>query len=326
MANLETKYMGLTLKSPIIVGSSGLTNSVEKIKELEANGAGAVVLKSVFEEQILMEAGSLSNEHQGHAEEADYLNQYVQRHELDEYLKLIKEAKKAVSIPVIASVNCVSAAQWTSFAEKIQDAGADGLELNMFILPTDYRQKGEEVEKIYFDILHEVNQRISIPIAIKLSHYFSGLAHTIFELSVRKVAGIVLFNRFYRTDVNLKKVELVSSHIFSTPDELVLPLRWVGIMSDKVKCDLAASTGVHDGNAVVKCLLVGAKAVQVATILYKKGPAHIKTMLDQVQDWMKEHNYSSIADFTGKLNRKECKDPLMYDRVQFMKYVADSKV
>ncbi len=326
MPNLETKYMGLNLRNPIIIGSSGLTNSVEKIKELETNGAGAVVLKSIFEEQILMEADSLKSHHWGHAEEADYLTQYTQQHTLDEYLKLIRNSKKETSIPVIASINCASSEKWTAFAKKIQDAGADALELNIFVLPGDTKQKGEDIEKIYFDIINEVRSQISIPIAVKMSYYFSGLANTIFELSVRKIEGIVLFNRFYRPDVDLEKVELVSSHVFSTPEEIALPLRWVGLLADDVKCDLAASTGIHDGNGVVKCLLVGAKAVQVATTIYKNGPAYIGTMLEQMENWMKEHRYNSAADFTGKLRQDRAKNPVMLERAQFMKYFAGAKI
>lgn len=326
MPNLETKYMGLNLRNPIIIGSSGLTNSVEKIKDLETNGAGAVVLKSIFEEQIMMEAESLKSHHWGHTEEADYLTQYTQQHNLDEYLKLIRDAKNETSIPVIASINCASAENWTSFAKRIQDAGADALELNVFVLPGNPKQKGEDVEKIYFDIINEVRSHISIPIALKMSYYFSGLANTVFELSVRKIQGIVLFNRFYQPDIDLEKMELVSSHVFSTPEEIALPLRWVGMLAHDVKCDLAASTGIHDGKGVVKCLLVGAKAVQVATTVYKNGPAYIGTMLDQIENWMKEHRYKSIADFTGKLQQDRAKSPVMFERVQFMKYFAGTKI
>lgn len=326
MPNLETKYMGLTLRNPIIIGSSGLTNSVEKIKELENNGAGAVVLKSIFEEQILMEANSLRSDYLGHTEEADYLTQYTQQHTLDEYLTLIRDSKNETSIPVIASINCATSENWTSFAKKIQDAGADALELNVFVLPGDTKQKGENIENIYFDIINNVRSQITIPIALKMSYYFSGLANIIFELSVRKIEGIVLFNRFYQPDIDLKKIELVSSHVFSNPDEIALPLRWVGMLSDDAKCDLAASTGIHDGNGVVKCLLVGAKAVQVATTIYKNGPAHIGTMLEQVKNWMKEHRYKSVSDFAGKLRQDHAKNPVMFERVQFMKYFAGAKI
>ncbi|MCP4220467.1 MAG: dihydroorotate dehydrogenase-like protein [bacterium] len=325
MADLQTKYMGLTLKNPIVIGSSGLTNSVEKIKALEANGAGAVVLKSIFEEQILMEAGAMSEDHLAHAEEMDKLLQYTQRHTLDEYLKLVEESKEAVSIPVIASINCVSPAGWTSFAKKIQDRGADGLELNIFVLPGDYKQKGEDVEKIYFDIINEVREQVSIPIAVKMSSYFSGLANMVFNLSTRHLGAIVLFNHFYSPDIDLEKMEVVSSDVYSTGDELTMPLRWVGILSDHVKCDLAATSGISDGNDIVKCLLVGAKATQIASTIYKNGAPYIKKMLAQIEDFMKKHKYKSLNDFIGKLSHDHVKNPIMYERVQFMKYFSLNK-
>ncbi len=325
MPGLETNYMGLTLKNPIIIGSSGLTNSTRKIIELESNGAAAVVLKSIFEEQILMEASYLETKYLSHAEEMDYLTHYTQTHALDKYLKLIKDLKKEVSIPVIASINCsfASPAAWVSFAKKIQDSGADALELNIFILPGDFKQKGEDIEKIYFDVIDEVNAHVSIPIALKLSFYFSGLANMIFNLSVRSVAGIVLFNRFYRPDIDLENMIVVSSHIFSTPEEIAFPLQWIGLLSGQVKCDLAATTGIHDGNDVIKCLLVGAKAVQVVTTIYKNGPAHIEVMLNQIKNWMKQHHYGKLQDFIGKLSHGHIKDPVKYERCQFMKYFSE---
>jgi len=326
MANLETKYMGLSLKNPIIIGSSGLTNSVEKIKELEKHGAAAVVLKSVFEEQILLEANALSTEHMGHTEEGDLLTQYIQQHTLNEYLKLIEETKKVVSIPVIASINCVSNTKWTTFAKKIEESGADALELNIFIMPADYKQKGEDVEKIYFDIINEVKTEINIPVAVKTSHYFSSMANMLFNLSVRHIDGLVLFNRFYKPDIDLKKMEVVSAHIFSNPEEMALPLQWIGILSDHAKCDLAASTGIHDGEALLKCLLVGAKAVQVVSAIYKNGPAHIEVMLDQLTQWMTEHKYNSLTDFIGKLSHDHVKQPAVFERAQFMKYYFGAEI
>ncbi len=320
MINLETQYMGLNLKNPIIVGSCGLTASLEKIKELEEHGAGAVILKSIFEEQILMEADSLRSTYPKHSEEADNLTQYTQQHNLDEYLKLVSNAKKAVAIPVIASINCTSSSQWTFFAKKIQDAGANGLELNIFIMPADFDQKGEDIEKIYFEIIDQVKSEVTIPIAVKMSFYFSGLANMIFNLSVRRIGAIVLFNRFYAPDINLEKMEIISSHLFSSPAEIALPLRWVGMLSPHVRCDLAASTGIHDGDGVIKCLLVGAKAVQVATTLYKNGPDHIGKMLEQIETWMKAHHFTSLQDFSGKLNQDRIKNPAHYERSQFMKY------
>ncbi len=317
--------MGLNLKNPIIIGSSGLTHSADDIKKLEENGAGAVVLKSIFEEQILMESKSLgSHHHVTHAEEEDYIRNYTRQHNLDEYLKLIKDTKKAVSIPVLASINCISASEWTSFGKKIQDAGADGLELNLFIMPADVDQKGEEIEQIYFEIINKVREHVSIPISVKISSYFSGLANMIFNLSVRKIDGIVLFNRFFKPDIDMDKMQIVAADIYSSPSEHCQPLQWIGMVSGSVKCDLAASTGVHDGLCALKNILAGAKAVQIASAIYRNGPEHIGVMLDQMTQWMKEHYYTSIKDITGKLSRKNIKNPALYERAQFMKYFADA--
>ncbi len=325
MLDLTTEYMGLTLKTPIIIGSSGLTASTESIKTLEANGAGAVVLKSIFEEQILMEVNSLETRHLAHAEEADYIRHYTRQHKLQEYLQLVENTRKAVSIPVIASINCVTASEWVSFAKKIQDAGADGLELNMFIMPANVKQKGEDIEQIYFDIINEINRQVSLPLALKIGFYFSGLANMIFNLSVRKTDAIVLFNRFYKPDIDLDRMQMTAADVYSTPDEVYLALRWVGMMSGHVKCDLAASTGIHDGYAVLKNLLAGAKAVQVASVIYRKGPEHIGVMLKQMEEWMKKQNQSSIREIIGTFSQKRIKDPVMYERAQFMRYFAGSK-
>jgi len=325
MIDLTTKYMGLTLKNPIIIGSCGLTNSTESIKKLEANGAAGVVLKSIFEEQILMESDSMKHGEVSHAEEADYIHYYTRQHHLDEYLKLVEEAKKEVSIPVIASINCVSSLEWTSFAKKIQDAGADALELNMFIMPGNSRQKGEEIEHIYFDIISEVRKHVTLPLALKIGFYFSGLANMIFNLSVRKIDAIVLFNRFYQPDIDLDKMEITSADVFSTPQENALPLRWVGMMADEVKCDLASTTGIHDGLTVIKNLLAGAKAVQIATVIYREGPEYIAVMLDQMKEWMGKNNYSTLQKIIGKLSQDSIKDPVVYERSQFMKYFSSKR-
>ena len=323
MINLETKYMGLSLKNPIIVGSCGLTGFLDKLKKLENYGAGAVVLKSIFEEQILMEADSLRAAQPSHSEATDYITQYTTHHNMDEYLQLIANAKKNLSIPVIASINCISSSSWASFAGQIQDAGADGLEMNIFIMPADYDSEGETIEQTYFDIISNVREHVDIPIAVKMSHYFSGLANMIFKISLRGIGAIVLFNRFYSPDIDLKNMNLIISDAFSTTDEIALPLRWVGILSDLVKCDLAASTGIHDGDGVIKCLLVGAKAVQVASAIYKYGPEHIGIMLEQIETWMKEHHFASLEEFSGKLNQANIKNPSFFERAQFMKYYVD---
>jgi dihydroorotate dehydrogenase (fumarate) len=325
MANLSTSYMGFNLKNPIIVGSSGLTNSVENIIEIEKNGAAAVVLKSLFEEQINHSVNKTMHsqvDNFSYPEAEDYISNYTKLNDVENYLNLIKGAKEAVQIPVIASINCVSSADWISFARKIQDAGADGLELNIFILPSDPKRDAAQNELTYFDIIEKVKKEVTIPIAIKISSYFSGLANMALKLSWTGVKGMVLFNRFFSPDIDIDNFKITSTNVFSQPEELASSLRWVAMLSSRLHCDIAASTGVHDGAAVIKQLLVGAKAVQISSILYKKGFDQIGLMLKDLEAWMDKHNFDNIDDFVGKMSIKEIENPAAYERVQFMKHFA----
>jgi dihydroorotate dehydrogenase (fumarate) len=326
MANLETNYMGLKLRNPIIAASSGLTNSVKDIKEFEENGAGAVVLKSIFEEEILLQMekdqAAMNRQSFIYPETVDFYDDLASDDAFTTHLKLITEAKKAVSIPVIASVNCVSADQWTNYAQNLQDAGADAIELNVFVMPSDFNKTCDENEKIYFQIVEQVKKHISIPLSLKISYYSSNLGSLIQQLSHSGIDGLVLFNRFYSPDIDIENFDLLSSHVLSQPNEIALPLRWIGIMADRAECDLAASTGIHDGSAVIKQLLAGAKAVQVATTVYKNGKKVINTMLDELNSWMDKKGYSSIADFSGRLSQLKTDNPAAYYRSQFMKHFA----
>ncbi len=326
MANLETKYMGLSLRNPIIAASSGLTNSVSDIKEFEENGAGAVVIKSVFEEEILLELeknqSAMNRESFLFPETVDFFDNIASDDAYTEHLKLIREAKKEVSIPIIASVNCVSAEKWPAYAQSLQDAGADAIELNVFIMPSDFNRTCDENEKLYFQIIEEVKKYVQIPIALKISYYSSNLGSLIQQLSHSGIDGLVLFNRFYSPDIDINNFELLSSHVLSQPGEIAMPLRWIGIMADRAECDLAASTGIHDGEAVIKQLLAGAKAVQVASTIYKNGKKQIKAMLQDVENWMDQKGYSSLDDFRGKLTQAKTENPAAYYRMQFMKHFA----
>jgi len=326
MANLETKYLGLTLKNPIIAASSGLTNSIEDIKEFEANGAGAVVLKSIFEEEIILQLekdqSAMNRESFIYPETVDFYDDMASDDALTEHLKLIREAKKEVSIPIIASVNCVSGEKWPYYAQSLQDAGADAIELNVFIMPSDFSKTCDENEKLYFQIVEEVKKYVDIPISLKISFYSSNLGSIIQQLSHSGIDGLVLFNRFYSPDININNFELNSSHVLSHPNEIAMPLRWIGVMADRAECDLAASTGIHDGEAVIKQILAGAKAVQVASTIYKNGKKQIKTMLDDVESWMKQKGYDKLDDFRGKLSQMKTDNPAAYYRMQFMKFFA----
>ncbi|MBI9054485.1 MAG: dihydroorotate dehydrogenase-like protein [Bacteroidales bacterium] len=322
MIDLSTKYMGFDLKNPIIAASSGMTDTADKVKNLEMNGIGAVVLKSLFEEQIMMEidAVSASNIYNNYGEADDYISYYTRKHNVDNYLRLIEDSKEQVDIPVIASLNSFSIGQWVNFAERIESAGADALELNMFILPGDQKFSGQEIEEIYFDVINSIRKNTSLPIALKLSTYFSGMADSLIKMSREDISAMVLFNRFYSPDVDLEREEIVSSRIFSLPEENSNCIRWIGMISDKVQCDLAASTGIMNGNDVLKNLMVGAKAVQVASTLYKNTAKHIEVMLQQMEQWMHHKGYKSLDEIIGKLSYRKIEKPMIYERAQFMKY------
>jgi len=325
MADLRTKYMGLELKNPVIVGSSGLTNSYEKIKEFEKLGAGAVVLKSLFEEQIdfqVHKSVSQSESIYSYPEAEDYISNYTKDNSVTEYLDLIKKCKSDVSIPIIASVNCVSSAEWISFAKRIEDAGADALEVNIFVLPSDPKRSSDQNEQVYFDVAMAIIKEISIPVAFKVSYYFSGFAKTALKLSWTGIKGMVLFNRFFSPDIDIDKFEVTASNVFSTPEEISTSLRWVAMLSDRLHCDIAASTGVHDGAGIIKQLLAGAKAVQIASTLYKNGGDVIPKMLEFLEGWMDKHDFKTTDEFIGKMSFKETTNPAAYERVQFMKHFA----
>lgn len=325
MTNLETTYLGLKLKNPVIVGSSGLTNSVEKIKKLHLAGAGAVVLKSLFEEQINHDVDRTIYQGAGmdYPEAMDYIKNYSRNNSVSEYLTLIREAKAAVDIPVIASINCYSADEWIDFAQQIEKAGADALELNLFVVNTDKNSNSSNYEELYYKVAQTVTQVVSIPVVMKLGLYFSNLVALVDKLSVSGAKGVVLFNRFYEPDIDINNLNLTSAEVFSSPADIRRTLRWVAIVSDKIKkIDVAASTGVHDGDAVIKQLLAGAKAVQVCSAVYKQGPEIITRMLEKLETWMKEKDFDTIDQFRGLMSYGKMKNPAVYERAQFMKYFS----
>lgn len=326
MADLSTKYMGLDLRNPIIIGSSGLSDSQEKVKLLESKGAGAVVLKSIFEEEITNEYEYLLTEIKDSRqwdEGLDYLDMRMQKENLNKYLKLIDECKKTIKIPVIASINCVSSREWTHFAKKFEAAGADALELNVFVQPTDTEKDGAEIEKIYFDVIKKIKAELKIPVALKMSYFFSGLGKTIMDLSQTGIDSLVLFNRFFSPDIDIDNIEMVSGSVLSNQDDYTIPLRWIGSVAHKVKCDLAASTGIHSGDSLIKLLLAGADAAQVVSVLYTRGISHIETMLKELETWMDKNKFDTIDEFRGKLARRQLNNPAIYDRAQFMRYFGE---
>lgn len=326
MANLETSYLGLKLKNPIIAASSGLTESIKSIKELAYNGAAAIVLKSIFEEEITMEYEALLKEadNLGYGgENLDYFDYQIRDKNLSEYLSLIKEAKSEVDIPIIPSINCYTNHEWDYFAKQFENSGADAIELNLFISPSKKVITAQEVEQKYFSIIKKVKESLSIPISLKISPYFTNLASMINQFSETGIDGLVLFNRFFSPDFDIDKLEISSSFTFSKPSDIALSLRWIAIMSRRVKCDLAATTGIHDGEAIIKQILAGASAVQLASTLYQNGSEYIPVMLKEVSDWMDEKGFNNLNHYKGLLSQVASSDAAMYDRVQFMKYFSD---
>lgn len=325
MIDLSTSYLGLALKNPVIVGSSGLTRNIDNLMIIEDKGAGAVVLKSLFEEQIkqdIRKVFSMEDMHSAYTEADDYIRNYSRQHTISEYLDLIQKAKSRIALPVIASINCVSADEWPAFAQEIEKAGADALELNVFVLPSDIDTPGQEYEKLYFDIIENVKKLVNIPVALKISHHFSGLAEMIKKLSWTEVDGFVLFNRFYNPDIDIDRFTIKPGNLYSTPDEISTSLRWIAILADRIQADLCASTGVHDGHGVVKQLLAGAKAVQICSTLYKNGFDRIPSIIQDMTYWMQRNNFEKIADFRSKLSFKKTDNPSVYQRVQFMKHFS----
>ncbi|TVR34121.1 MAG: dihydroorotate dehydrogenase-like protein [Spirochaetaceae bacterium] len=322
--NIRTSYMGFDLVSPVIASSSGITDSVDNLKQLEQCGAGAVVLKSLFEEEIIAEMQRTETQMQRPGftfpDMADMFDYVDADNGVANYLDLIGRAKQAVALPVIASVNCISAQKWTYFAREIEQQGADGLELNVFLMPSDFDAADAlSFQRSYFEIIQMVLEQVSIPVSVKLSHYFTLLGKTLQEISQCGIRGLVLFNRFFSPDFDLQQVGIVPSNVFSSPAELALSLRWIAIMSGRVGCDLAASTGVHDGDGVIKQILAGANAVQVASVLYQQGIETVQQMNQRLSGWMAEQGYSSLVDFRGVLSQARVKNPAAYDRVQFVK-------
>lgn len=320
MADLKTTFAGLSLRNPIIISSSGLTNSVGKNKKLAEDGAGAIVLKSLFEEQILMEAEQLRDP-ASYPEGSDYLEEYIREHKLSEYLTLIKESKKVCPIPIIASINCYTDSEWVDFAHQIEDAGADALEINLLALQSDAQYTYGSFEQRHIDILHHIKQTIKIPVIMKLGDNLTNPITLIEQLYANGAAGIVLFNRFYQPDINIEKMEHVSGDIFSNQAALSSPLRWVGIASSAVdKIDYAASGGIANPEAVIKVILAGASAVEVCSAIYLNTNMFIGQATRFLSAWMDRKGYERISQFKGKLNAKDIKGVNMFERVQFLKY------
>lgn len=341
MIDLSCNYMGLNLRNPIVVGSSGLTSSLENLRTIDKMGAGAVVLKSIFEEQIEFETTKLlesdnptvkawnetfrkiiSKDEYFYDEAFEYLTGYAREHSLSQYLSLVSKAKEELDIPVIASINCNTTREWQFFAKKLQDAGADAIELNIYVLPSDFKKSGIENEEIYFNIISEVQKFVTIPISVKTGFYFSGLAGTLLKLSETGIAGLTLFNRPYNPDIDIEELKVTASNIFSNETEYAHTLRWVALLSGKLKCDIAASTGIHNYDTVIKQLLAGANVVHMASAFYRSYPDQfhvIPEVIAGIRTWMDDHKFNKISDFNGTLSSTKINNSAAYERVQFLR-------
>ena len=327
--DLSVSYLGIKIKNPIVVGSSSLTASVENLKKIENSGAGAVVLKSIFEEEIYNEYRSILEKEKDQefpdVRFLDYYDYKIKEDNINKYLELVKQAKSAIDIPVIASINCVSSWEWSFFAKKLEEAGADAIELNMFILPSDFTKTADEIEQTYLKIIDKIKDAVTIPVAAKLSYYFADLASFVKRVSETKIDGVVLFNRFFHPDFDIDNFQIVPSNVLSRSSDLAISLRWMSILSGRVSSDLIASTGVHDGASVIKEILAGADAVQVVSALYKQGIEIIGDIIEEVKAWMEKHGFEKIDDFKGKMSQINSPNPAEYERVQFMRYFESKK-
>lgn len=322
--SLTTNYLGLALKNPIVVSSCPLSHSVDSIRRLEDAGASAVVMYSLFEEQITFDSFYIDYYLQkgtnSHAESLTYFPEMDQYNVWpDEYMNLIRRAKEAVDIPIIGSLNGVSTGGWTDYAGLIEDAGADALELNVYYVPTSVDLSGHQVENLYLNLLSEVRASVSLPIAMKLSPFFSSTANMAKRLVEKGAAGLVFFNRFYQPDLDLESLSVTPRLVLSNSNELRLPLRWVAILYGRLQADLAITSGIHTAEDVLKGLMAGAKVTMMASELLQNGVRRIKEVLTEMEQWMDTREYSSVAQMIGSISQQNCAEPAAFERANYMK-------
>jgi dihydroorotate dehydrogenase (fumarate) len=320
MADLATTYLGLSLPSPIVLASSSLSNRIDNFQLAESNGAGAVVLRSLFEEQI----EALESEREAAlavgADSTPEAQSFfpAQRVGPAEYLQLVARAKRAVKIPVIGSLNCVAPGSWSEYARQIGEAGADALEVNLYAVQADPSVTASEVEARHEEIVQSILDVVRIPVAVKLSPFYTALANVVARLEARGTKGFVLFNRFLQPDISLERMTLQNVMPLSQPFEALLPLRWIALLHGRVRGDLAATSGVHDASGVVKQILAGAAVVQVASSLVKNGVPHLGKLRDGLEDWMDRRGFSAVEDFRGTLSQRVVRDPGAFERAQYV--------
>ena len=321
--DLSTTYLGLTLRTPLVPSASPLSEDIDNIKRMEDAGASAVVLYSLFEEQMVQERfelyDRLTQGTESFAEALTYFPQPPQFHlGPEEYLNHIRKAKAAVAIPVIASLNGTSVGGWTSYAKQMQQAGADALELNVYYLPTDMELSVDEIEQTYVDILTAVKSVVTMPVALKLGPFFSNMARMARRLDQAGADALVLFNRFYQPDIDLEALEIRPHVLLSTPQALRLPLTWIGILYGRIRANMAATSGIHQATDVLKMLMVGADVAMLCSVLLQRGIEHIRLIERGMREWMVEHEYKSVQQMKGSMSKQNCADPAAFGRALYI--------
>lgn len=325
--NLTTTYLGLTLRSPLVPSAAApLSEDIDNIRRMEDAGAGAVVLHSLFEEQLIQEKFELHHHltygTESFAESLTFFPEPEEFHVGPElYLEHIRQAKAAVDIPIIASLNGYTTGGWVEYAQLMQQAGADAIELNVYYVPTEMDLSGADVEQNYLNILREVKSEVTIPVAIKLSPFFSNLANMVKQLDEAGANGLVLFNRFYQPDIDLENLEVYPHLILSTPQAARLPMRWIAILYGRIQADLAATSGIQKGQDALKMLMVGAKITQICSVLLRHGIEHIRVLEAEIRHWMEEHEYESIQQMQGSMSQIHCPNASTFERAQYMKVI-----
>ncbi len=327
--DLTTTYLGLNLKNPVVASASPLTRKLDNFKRLEDAGAAGIVMHSLFEEEIALASHELdyflNYAEESYPEALNYFPSLEYNIGPDDYVDLLHRAKESVGIPVIGSLNGVSNGGWLDYAKKIQDAGADALELNIYYVASNPDQSSDDIEQMYLDLVRDVKGAIRIPIAVKVGSQFTSFANFAKKLDATGANGIVLFNRFYQPDIDLENLEVVSNLDFSTPYELRLRLRWIAILYGALKADLAVTGGIHSGRDVIKSMMAGANVAMTTSAVLEKGIPQITTLLKQVQEWMQEHEYESIQQMRGSMSQKAVPMPTVFERANYMKVLASFK-
>ena len=327
--DLSTNYLGLKLRNPLVPSASPFSQEIDNVKKLEEAGAAAIVMYSIFEEQLLHETQELDFflSQQGTETFPEALSYFPKtgdyRSGPEEYIEHIRKLKAAVSIPIISSINCVSKTGWVDFSQKIQQAGADALELNLYYIPTNAALGSDDIEKRYLEALQEVKKAVTIPVAVKLSPYFTNMAAMMSKLDQAGADGLVLFNRFYQPDINLDELTIEPGVVLSSSSDLRLSLRWIAIMYGKIKASLAGSTGVHTAQDAIKLLMAGADVVNLCSVLLKNGPQYLHEILKGMDKWLDEKEYSSIPQLKGSLSQKSIAEPAAFERANYMKALSN---